>query len=814
MFNKLENRQLLGVFFVSMGVLTLEIALTRIFSVTLWYHFAFLAISLSLMSSASAGVALYFFPGLGRPENVHRWIGWLSIGMALSIPITFIIYRQVPFAVVLNTGQSFTWRQLLWLLVIYVDLAIPFFLSGAMLSLALTAWAGRAGRMYWADLIGASVGCLFSIVALEWLGGAGALLAAGGLVALAGIVFTWNVEWLPGRKRLSKAFPFIVFMGMIGLSLGAASGGWFPITSTKGGGAEPPRVYERWNAHSRVSVYEPVNYPFYWSVDEQYWERAIAEGGTFRHALLLIDAVAGTPIQGYDGALNQVNFLRYDLTAFVYHVIEAPNTLVIGSGGGRDVLAALTSGAPHVTAVEVNPAVIEAVRGPFGEFSGHLYDLPEVTVAVADARGYIARSPNRYDVIQASLIDTWAAGGSGAFALSENSLYTTEAFQTYYEHLTDRGIMTVSRWYQPEHPAETMRLVSTGMAGWERAGVSDPRQHVVVVARTTSGAATEGLATALFKRAPFTSNELLHIREQAETLGFTVLYLPGSPITEEVGEFITAPDHAAFVAAYPLDVSPATDDRPFFFNLIRLGDLLDASLNRSGVYRMSLEAVYMLSAVIGVALFFGVLFVILPLLLSNRRNAQLTRPSFSLLGYFALLGIAFMLMEIPTIQKFTVYLGRPVYSLAVALFSILLFSSLGSLWSSRWAATSLTRNLRWVFPLLAFCILLHAATALWPLPQTQNLPLAARLLVTLLLLAPPSFLMGIPFPSGIRWMSAQRRGAVPWIWSINGVMSMLGSALATALAIQIGFRATLVIAAVLYALAGILLLYEIRHTSA
>ena len=204
------------------------------------------------------------------------------------------------------------------------------------------------------------------------------------------------------------------------------------------------------------------------------WEKTIADGGKFTHALLLIDAVAGTPIQGFDGELGNVKFLRYDLTSFAYHLIDQPTTFVIGPGGGRDILAALTSGAPHVTAVEVNPAIVEAVRGPFADLAGYLYDRPDVTVEVADARGYIARSPERYDVIQASLIDTWAAGGSGSFALSENSLYTEEAFRTYYEHLTDRGILTVSRWYQPNRPAETLRLVSTAMAGWEAAGVKDP----------------------------------------------------------------------------------------------------------------------------------------------------------------------------------------------------------------------------------------------------------------------------------------------------------------------------------------------------
>ncbi|HXK41804.1 MAG TPA: hypothetical protein PKV82_03170 [Anaerolineae bacterium] len=799
------RRQLLGIFLTSIGALALEIVLTRIFSVTLWYHFAFLAISLALMGSATAGVVLYFFPRLAQPERASHAIAWASLALALAIPATLLLYLQMPLHVLLDTSQGFTAQKLLWLVFIYLDLSIPFFLSGFVISLALSTWAKQAGQLYWADLIGAATGCLFSILALEHFGGTGAMFAIAGVIALAGVVFTVGRPLPPLARRVSVVAPLLILAVIGGLLIGVVQDGWFAITSTKGGGAEPPRVYEKWNAHSRVSVYEPANYPFFWSVDGAHWDETIARGGTFRHALLLIDAVAGTPIQGYDGALNQVEFLRYDLTSFVYNVTEAPLTLVIGPGGGRDVLAALASGAPHVTAVEVNPAIIEAVRGPFAEFSGHLYDLPEVTVKIADARGYIARSTERYDVIQASLIDTWAAGGSGAFALSENSLYTQEAFYTYYEHLTERGIMSVSRWYQPERPAEMMRLVSTAMAGWKKGGIADPRQHIIVVARTTSGAATEGLATALFKRTPFTPEEVGRAQAQAASLGFTVIYAPGQPATEPLSEFILSPDWESFIAGYPLDISPATDDRPFFFNLVRVGDLLDPALTRSWVYRVSMEAIYILGAVIAVTTMLSVVVVVVPLSLGSRRGRQLTRPSARLLSYFALLGVSFMLVEVPLIQKLTVYLGRPVYSLAIVLFTLLLFSSLGSLWSSRWSEERLKRNLRWVFPTIAVLVILHAGTSLWPLPQTMGLSFGLRLFITMLLLAPLALLMGIPFPSGVRWAGAHRSGVIPWLWGINGVMSVLGSALATALAIHVGFHVTLLIAAGLYALAGVAL---------
>ncbi len=805
---KIAKHQLLGVFFTSMGALALEVILTRIFSVTMWYHFAFLAISLALMGSAVAGVVLYLVPRLAQPENARRWIGWLALALACAVPITFLIYLQIPFKpVLMNRDQWFSGGQLLWLAVIYLDLSLPFFLSGFTISLALSGWAAEAGRIYWADLTGAALGCLFSIAALEWLGGANALMAVAVLLALGGVAFTNG--WIPrSRAQWASIGVAVLLLALVGSNVIAP---WLLIRVNKAGGAETAVAYEKWNAHSRVTVYESQNYPFFWAISSKYWDKTIAEGGTLAHALLLIDSVAGTPIQNFNGDLNQVKFLRYDLTSFVYHMIDKPDTLVIGPGGGRDVLAALATDAPHVTAVEVNPAVVAAVRGPFAEFAGNLYTRPDVDVVVADARGYIDRSPKQYDVIQASLIDTWAAGGSGAFALSENSLYTQEAFQTYYEHLTERGYLTVSRWYLPDRPAETLRLVSTGMAGWRAGGVSDPRQHVAVIAHLTSGAQTEGLSTSLFKRTPFTAEEVARLQAQAAELGYTVIYAPGLTPTEEVSEFIAGNDHAAFISDYPLDISPATDNRPFFFNLILLGDLFDPTLSGSGVYRTSMEAILILFGVIGVSVTFGALLIGALFWLSKPRagRAALVRPSGRLLGYFAALGAAFMLVEIPTIQKLTVYLGRPVYSLAVVLFSLLLFSGMGSLWSGSWAEKDVPRRVRQLFIVMAVVLVLHPFLSIAVLKATLGLALGLRLVVAVLLLSILGFLMGMPFPTGVRWAGTHRPGVVPWLWGVNGVMSVLGSALATAISIHVGFQITLLIAAGVYGLAGWLFTREL-----
>ncbi|MCA9866171.1 MAG: hypothetical protein KIS95_01255 [Anaerolineae bacterium] len=804
---KTTRHLLIGVFLISMGALALEVVLTRIFSVTMWYHFAFLAISMALMGSATAGVLLYFFPHLTEAETARKWIGRASVALAVAVPVVFLIYLRIPFRpVLMNRDGAFSFEQLGWLALIYVLLSIPFFLSGTVLALTLAGWPSEAGKVYAADLIGGAMGCLVSVAALARLGGVNALFLLSLILALAAVAFIYN-----RRGWLITAGAILLLTG--GLLVSNVSSPWVRIVVNKAGGEEPPIVYEKWNIHSRVTVYEPEVFPFFWGISSQKWEETIAAGGTWDHALLLIDAVAGTPIQSFNGDLATMQFLRTDLTAIAYHLIDSPQTLVIGPGGGRDVLAALASGAPHVTAVEVNPAVIEAVKGPFAEFAGHLYDRPDVDAVVADARGYIDRSPGGYDVIQASLIDTWAAGGSGAFALSENSLYTREAFTSYYDHLSDDGILSISRWYLPSRPAETLRLVTTGLAGWEAAGVHDAREHIAVIAMLDPARAqTEGLSTTLFKRQPFTPQEVSRLQEVAEFYGYRVIYAPGLQPFEEVGEFIAGDDHAAFIDAYPLDISPASDNRPFFFNLILLGDLLDPALSGSGVYRTSMEAIYILFAVIGVTAALSALFILIPLWLGARRR-NLARPSTATLAYFGTLGLAFMMIEIPTMQKLTVYLGQPVYSLAVVLFSLLLFSGLGSWWSGRWPIDSVAAKMYRIFPLLVIFLLLHALFSSAVLEQTLQLGLAARLAVAVILLSGLGLLMGIPFPTGIRWVGRRQATVVPWLWGINGVTSVLGSALATALSIHAGFRVTLVVATLAYSAAAILFQSILKSTS-
>ena len=249
---KTTRHLLIGIFLISMGALALEVVLTRIFSVTMWYHFAFLAISMALMGSATAGVFIYFFPQLSKPGTAQMWIGRASVALAVTVPAVFLIYLRIPFRpVLMNRDGAFSFEQIGWLALIYVLLSLPFFLSGSVLALTLAGWPGDAGRVYAADLIGAALGCLLSVVALSRLGGVNALLLLSVVLALAAAAFVSG----GGRRRLIPAALALLFTG--GLLLSNVAAPWLRIVVNKAGGAEPPIVYERWNIHSRVTVYEP-----------------------------------------------------------------------------------------------------------------------------------------------------------------------------------------------------------------------------------------------------------------------------------------------------------------------------------------------------------------------------------------------------------------------------------------------------------------------------------------------------------------------------------------------------------------------------
>jgi hypothetical protein len=524
---------------------------------------------------------------------------------------------------------------------------------------------------------------------------------------------------------------------------------------------------------------------------------------------ITIDAAAITTITRFDGDLEPISFINCAPSSLAYQVRGKPleSALLIGPGGGIDVLAAYYNDVGRIVGAEINPLIINLVSSDalYRDYAGGLYtDYPRIQIELAEGRNFVARSKEKYDLIQFSQVDTWAAAASGAYSLSENFLYTTEAFLDYYDHLTDDGMLTVGRWYF-EPPRQAFRLVTIGTTALEQRGVASPAQHFIVVrAGDTS--------TFIMKKSPFTTDEIARLRNVVDRLGFTMLYAPDETAPDNwFVRFFTASDRARFYRDYPLDVTPTTDDRPFFFEYYGWSNFGDF---RSGKATLTILLVQALLLAGG--------FILWPLWRFQRRGL-VTRGARRFIIYFAALGIGFIFIEIGLMQRFILFLGHPVYSTSVVLFSLLTFSGLGSFLSGRLLAMS-PRSLsyeeagerdprrlqRWAIPLLGLLAIIYVF-ALPPLFRSLlGMDLTYRVALSILLLAPLGLLMGMPFPLGIRLVDRVNPALVPWAWGVNGFSSVVGSILAVMIAQSYGFALVIGLAVAVY-LGGLAAVLSLGH---
>jgi hypothetical protein len=773
---------LAGVACISAALLMTELALTRIFSVTMYYHFAFLAISIALFGLGASGVYVYLARRpLGRVAPA-RLLAWHALAYALVTTLSLALLVR------LRVGLNYSLENLLLMLAIYALAALPFFTGGAVVSLAISRLSGRINLVYAADLLGASAGCLLLLPLLDRVGAPGVVLATAALGAVAACVFA------PPTLR-ARVLPLAVLLVAAPWAAHASGLVSFDVTATKGHAGDTV-LFSKWNSFSRIAVYDRRHGD--WSLSATY------AGPTPDSRFMDIDSAASTPIVRFSGDLASVAYLKAELTALGYHLAQPGFTaLVIGPGGGRDLLSALLFGARRVDGVEINPIIAnEVMRERFLDYSGRLYARPDVRIAVEDGRSFVRRSPEHYDVIQASLVDTWAATAAGAYTLTENSLYTIEAFEDYLDHLSDRGFLTITRW-----ALDGVRLVSLAQEACARRGCSATDRLAVVQ--------HEKVATFIFKKSPFTSAEVQTLQKVCDDLQFTVLYAPGLPpparlaptgagaweaapdAPNDYARLILAADRQAFYAAYPLDITPTTDDRPFFFHTTKVKDQVGVAFGKTMLFGNGLSALMTLMA-ISTALV--LLFIVGPMALSGRSLLGTEWPWW--LAYFGLLGAAFMLVEVALLQRFVLLLGHPVYSLTVTLFSLLLGTGTGSYLSRRIDESRVRPRL--VTALFGIALLAFAANVGLPLAirAAVGAPLGARIALAVALLFPAGVLMGIALPAGVRLMARRQAELLPWAWAMNGALSVLGATLAVFIAMNWGFSVTLSTGGVVYAAAA------------
>src|SRR2546422_1049655 len=499
-----------------------------------------------------------------------------------------------------------------------------------------------------------------------------------------------------------------------------------------------------------------------------------------------IDSGAATVITKFDGNLNAVEHLKYDVTALAHYLRNPTSVLVIGIGGGREILTSLAFGQRHVTGVEINPDILRLLTRRFGQYSGSLLNNPDVTLVHDEARSYVARSLESYGIIQASLIDTWAATSAGAYVLTENGLYTKEASLTFLTHLTPDGILTMSRWYYEAQPAEILRLAALATASLMDRGVADPRQHVIIVRN-------QDIATIMVAKRPFSAADIDTVTKISRAMEFQPVLTPRFAERPEFEAISTPGQYEHLIRTYPLNIEAPTDDSPFFFHMLRAGDLLKRSTFQ-GMNQLNLRAVNVLGRSLAIVSGLSAIAIIAPLVF--RRKVREAR-SIRLMIYFAAIGLAFMMVEIGQLERLIVFLGHPIYGLTVVLFVLLLASSCGSFYSSR------MRPWMWLLPVALAAFIFASPSVTYQLTAAST---PVRIAVSALLLFPSGFFMGMAFPLGISKAVSVNEGApTAWYWGVNGAFSVISSVLAVAVAVFWGVTVTLLVGLGAYILALIAL---------
>jgi hypothetical protein len=759
-----------------------------LFSVVLFYHFAFLAISVALLGLGAGGVFAHLFrKRLAQCTAAQLGGSLLCLNAIVVLSVLEVVLHS---AVSLNLEL----RNFEKLSVLYLAAAIPFFVTGLLFSIVFARESRQVPRLYAFDLIGGAAACLLLVPILNTLGAPNAVLCSAVLMATAG--YLWS------EVGITRYAALVIALSYAGLIVANHNGRIIDIVYAKGLRRDASWVqFARWNALSRVEV-DQVGLAKYividadastaiMNVDPALWDRNVPVGS---------DPATWKQTSPFNWKADLMN-----AAPSLANVLRPKGDFaIIGPGGGVDVLRAVANGSRNVTGIEINPLIANTImRDKYAGYAFHLYERPEVHIHVADGRSYLRSTSERYDVVQMTLVDTWASTAAGAYALSENNLYTVEAFREYFDHLRPDGMIAITRW-EFRQPREALRVVSQAIEALHEMGMSNPRDNIIVASDGPLDQDGRPVIV-LAKKSAFTPEEVERVTGHLlahPKLG--TLYLPGRPAMlparNSFEELIDSNDPRSFAAAYQYNVSPVFDSSPFFFFTLKTGNAIaDLRGTRGGMdWRVNLGIV-ILGMVLLISLVAVVAFLIIPLAL----EPSAPHPRLVPLSYFIGLGLGYILVEITLIQRFVLFLGHPTYALTVVIFLMLLASGSGSFAARSWSPE--LKNLRPVL-LATMLVLLGYLLALPLVLKTLvGWPFALKLLISAVLIVPLAFLMGIPFPTGLRLMSESLgEGALTeWAWAMNASASVLGSVLAMVIALHFGLNVTLLCGALAYAFAAL-----------
>ncbi len=777
-----------GLFLLSGATLMYEVVLTRLLSVVCWYYLAFVSVSMAMFGMTAGSLWVHFRPQHFATEAIPRRLSEAALAMAISLPLALVMLLAIPVEISYSAETIFSF------LLFTAVISVPFYFSGVAVCVALTRSPYPIGRVYGADLAGAALGCLGAIGLLEVLDAPSAILAISGAVFVAAAAFEAHAgeKARSGRRVLwALALLFLAFANSTTLH------GIQPIWTKGKIDTRRDLLAEVWNPISKVRLAQITGgQPYMWGASPRMPQMSMD------YLFLDIDNDAATPMYRYQGDRKDVAFLLFDVTSLAVQLRPGGSAAIIGMGGGRDVLAAVTQNFHRIVGIEVNDAIVDLALHRFGWYSG-LPSLSQLEVHRGEGRSYLTATSEKFDVIQASMVDTWAATSAGALTLTENGLYTVDAWRILYEHLKPGGLLTCSRWNSGAESAQTQRQFSLAAATLFSEGVANPGEQMALIG---SGR----IATLLVSNRPLSAEDLNSLRRIDSDLQFVPLYLPGEPPADPTLKPILAARSVADLEQLrdlgDLDLSPTYDSAPFFFNFMRLSHLpiLLQILGTVG----NLRALAFLFCFLVAAVLLLIAVVIVPLVLARRRvavTAQARGPLLAGMIYFVAIGLGFMLVEMAFMQQLSIFLGEPIYSLSVVLGGLILASGAGSLLSGVIPAAS--KALCRIPALAAGACVAAMSVALLPLiHRFAALVLWQRAALSFAFIAPCGLLMGGCFPVGLERMRRLGQDAnLPWMWALNGCASVLASFLAIIVSMESSLTAAALLGAGCYAIAAVAL---------
>ena len=793
-----------SIFLISAAALAYEILLMRLLSIIQWHHFAYMIISLALLGYGASGT----FLALTRRWLQERFAAVYiasAVLFGVSMVVCFALAQRVPF-----NALEVMWdpTQYIYLLLIYLLLFVPFFFAASCIGLAFIQYKEQINRIYLSDLLGAGTGALGIILLLFVLRPESSVQVLVGLALLAAVVA--NLCYYSQLPRWPLA---TIIAGVVVLLFGF-SHSWLGLRISPYKGlnqalqvVDAKILSEQSSPLGVLTVVESPTIPFRYAPGLSLNTKQEPPP----QLAVFTDGDGLSVITRYDGRRKRLAYLDDMSSALPYHILRRPRVLILGAGGGSDVLLALYHQAETIEAVELNPLVVDLVKNRHADYAGHLYDAPRVRIDVAEARGYVTRSAKRYDLIHVALLDSFGAANAGVHALSESYLYTVEALQTYLEHLAPNGLLAITRWLQLP-PRDSLKLFGTAIEALKQSGVAAPERRLALIRSWNT-------STLLVKNGHLTEPDVVAIREFCERRSFDVAYYPGMERSEanrfnlldeaylfDGATALLSGARPDFLDRYKFHITPATDDKPHFFHFFKWRSLPEFLALPQGGRSSLVEWGYLiLVATIVQALIIGIALILVPLWVTRRTRRMRTGVRMGL--FFGALGLAFIFIEIAFIQKFILFLNHPLYAIAVVLSGFLVFAGLGSGYSARLARrlenttfSPIAAAVAGIVGISLIYVLLLAAMSPW----LVALPDAAKITAALGLIAPLAFCMGMPFPLGLAKLAAHAPDFIPWAWGINGFASVVSAALATLLAIHFGFTAVVVLALVLYVLAAVL----------